>query len=91
MAPELLTPGAVTRDRVDFGLLVVAFAVLLTTHVGLAVGLARRTPRWRAIVALLAAPLAPWWGWQERMRVRAAVWVVAAVLYVVMLGLANAT
>lgn len=69
------------RDRVEFGLLVIAFAALLTTHVTLTVGLARRIPRWRGVVAFFAPPLAPWWGWQENMRVRGVLWVVGAVCY----------
>ncbi len=67
--------------RVVFLVLVVAFAALLTAHVTLAVGLVRRTPRWRALVALFVAPLAPWWGWRAHMRVRGAVWVAAAAVY----------
>jgi hypothetical protein len=75
-------------SRVVLAVLVVAFATLVTVHVTLAIGLARRVPRWRGAVALVVVPLAPWWGWRERMRVRGFVWVVAAVLYGVSLGLA---
>lgn len=49
-------------------MLVVAFATLLTTHVTIAVGLARRARPGRALLALFVAPLAPWWGWKARMR-----------------------
>jgi len=73
--------------RLVFALLVVAFATLLTTHVTLAVGLGRRAPRWHALVALLVAPLAPWWGWQAKMRFRALLWMTAAAVYTVALGL----
>jgi hypothetical protein len=73
--------------RLVFALLVVAFATLLTTHVTLAVGLGRRAPRWHALLALFVAPLAPWWGWQARMRIRAALWMTAAAAYAVALGL----
>ncbi len=82
--------GAVTRDRIEMGLLVISFAALLTTHVALTIGLTRRRPRWRAIVAFLLPPLAPWWCCQERMRGRAVVWIVAALLYGVMLVVASA-
>ncbi len=78
-----------TRDRIELGLLVIAFATLLTTHVALTIGLARRAPRWRALVAFLVPPLAPWWGWQERMRARGVLWIAAAVLYALMLTLAS--
>jgi hypothetical protein len=81
----------VTRDRVELAVLVLAYAALLTTHVALTIGLARRPPRWRALVAFFAFPLAPWWGWQAKMRVRAAVWVAGAVLYGVMLAVASGT
>lgn len=64
-----------------FPTLVVAFAMVLTVHVTLATGLARRRPRWRGLVALVVAPLAPIWGWQAGMRVRAAVWIAAAATY----------
>jgi hypothetical protein len=77
-----------TRDAIVLLVLVAAFATLVTAHVTLALGLARRPPRWRALAALVAAPLAPWWGWRERMRVRAVVWVAAAVVYAVALGAA---
>jgi hypothetical protein len=70
-----------TRDIVAVALMVCAFATLVTAHVTLALGLARRLPRWRAAVAFVVPPLAPWWGWQSRMRIRAGVWIAAAVAY----------
>jgi hypothetical protein len=69
-----------------FSTLVVAFATLVTVHITLAFGLARGFPRWRGFLALVVAPLAPWWGWQARMRVRGALWVAAATVYGVALG-----
>jgi hypothetical protein len=72
---------------VVLGVLIVAFATLVTAHVTLAIGIARREPRWRGLVALVVVPLAPWWGWHERMRARGVVWIVAAVVYGVSLGL----
>lgn len=79
--------------RAEFALavvLVVAFAALVTVHVTLAFGLLRRRPRWRGVVALLVAPLAPVWGWRERMRVRGILWFVAAVVYGIALWLSFA-
>jgi len=70
-----------TRDAVVLAVMLVAFAALVTAHVTLAIGLARRSPRWRAPIALVIAPLAPWWGWRERMRIRGSIWVVAALAY----------
>jgi hypothetical protein len=68
-------------------ILVLGFATLVTVHVTLALGLMRRGPRWRGLVALVVAPLAPWWGWQARMHVRGVIWIVAAAVYGVSLGL----
>lgn len=77
------------RDMAVLIALLVAFATLVTAHVTLAIGLARRPPRWRAPVAFVIPPLAPWWGWRERMRVRGAIWIVAAVTYLVALLVAR--
>jgi hypothetical protein len=78
-----------TRDEVVSIALVLAFAALVTAHVGIVAGLARRPPRWRALVALVAAPLAPWWARQERMHARAVAWVVATAAYGVLLWIAS--
>jgi hypothetical protein len=72
-----------TRDIAALGVLLVAFAVLSTAHVTLAIGLARRHPRFRGLLALIIPPLAPWWGWRARMPVRSASWIVAAVAYAI--------
>ncbi len=69
------------KDITLVSLTLVGFALLATSHVGIVLGLARRTPRLRAIVALLVAPLAPYWASRERMRLRAAGWVLGASLY----------
>ncbi|HEY8090371.1 MAG TPA: hypothetical protein VIF09_21065 [Polyangiaceae bacterium] len=69
---------------------VVAFATLVTVHITLAMGLTRRLPRWRGVVALFVAPLAPWWGWKARMRLRAACWIMAALVYGVTVGMSLA-
>ena len=77
------------RDSIVLAVLVVAFATLLTVHVALAFGLARQPPRWRGLVALVVAPLAPWWGWHARLRARAIVWLAAAFAYAVALVIAS--
>jgi hypothetical protein len=79
----------VIRDGVVLAVLVGAFATLVTAHVTLALGLARRTPRWRAPVAFVVAPLAPWWGWASGMRVRAVVWLAAVTIYAIALAAAG--
>lgn len=65
------------------GALVVSFAVLVTVHVMLAFGLAFRPPRWRGLVALVLPVAGVVWGWREKMRVRAGLWVFAAVTYAI--------
>jgi hypothetical protein len=62
--------------------LVGSFALLVTAHVAIAVGLALKPPRWRGPVALLLPPLAPFWGMRERMRIRTRLWVAALFVYI---------
>jgi hypothetical protein len=69
------------RDQIFTVALVLAFAALVTVHTTIVAGLAGRAPRWRAAVALIAVPLAPYWGFKERMHVRAVVWVASALAY----------
>jgi hypothetical protein len=69
------------RDALHAGVLVLAFATLVTAHITLVLGLLRRPPWWRGVVGLLLPPLAPWWGWRGNMRVRSGLWVAAAVVY----------
>jgi hypothetical protein len=73
------------RDEIALGALLFAFATLVTVHVTLAIALSRRAPRWRGPVALVVAPLAPWWAWREGMRVRCGLWGAAALAYAVAL------
>ncbi|MBI2389975.1 MAG: hypothetical protein HYV09_10330 [Deltaproteobacteria bacterium] len=60
----------------------VALAAWVTDHVALSVGLLRRKPRWRGVVALIVAPLAPVFGFGARLRLRSALWIVLAIAYV---------
>ncbi|HEY3818706.1 MAG TPA: hypothetical protein VGL81_16160 [Polyangiaceae bacterium] len=76
------------RDELVAGALLLAFAVVVTAHVTLVVGLAGRAPRWRGLVALVVPPLAPYWGWAA-LRGRAVVWIAAAVAYGVLRIVAN--
>lgn len=76
------------KDIIVVAVLVLAFAAMVATHVSIAFGLAKRTPRWRAIAAFAVPPLAPYWAWRERMMLRARLWVGALVVYVVALVLA---
>ena len=70
-------------DRLAVGAVVLSFAVLCTAHVAIAAGLSRRSPRWRAAVGLIALPLAPYWAARERMWVRAALWSLGLLGYVI--------
>lgn len=71
------------KDLVLVVTLVVSFALLFTTNVAIAYGLAFRAPRWRAAAALVVAPAAVYWAWRERMRVRMILWFVGLGLYVI--------
>ena len=60
---------------------ILSFAILVTVHVALAAGLGARGPWWRAPVSLVVVPLAPYWGFRERMRARAVLWTIALTVY----------
>ncbi len=74
-------PGTV--DIPIVATLVGAFGLLVTVHVALSVALLTRRPRWRAPVALLVPPLAPYWGYKEGWRKASLVWVTAFCVYAV--------
>jgi hypothetical protein len=63
--------------------LAVALFAFAAAHISLVVGLARRRPWWRAILALAAPPLAPWWGWGAGMRARPIGWATALAIYAI--------
>jgi hypothetical protein len=77
-----------TRDVILVVAMVVPFAVLVTAHVAIAFGLARRPPRWRALIALVVPPLAPMWALRSGMRARGVVWIASAVVYAVAVAIA---
>jgi hypothetical protein len=62
--------------------LVVTSALAVTAHLAIAAGLLRRAPRWRALAALVVAPLAPFYAIREHMLVRAGIWIVGVAGYV---------
>lgn len=66
---------------VVFITLVASFALLVTSHVALAFLLTLRRPRWRGPVALLVAPLAPFWGYSAKLYAWSAAWLLGFVLY----------
>jgi hypothetical protein len=70
--------------RLDFvllGLVSVAVGLHLAAHVTLVIGLMRRGPWWHGLLALLVPPLAPYWGYEARLRKRVTLWVVSLALY----------
>jgi hypothetical protein len=67
-------------------LVILSFATLATAHVWIVVGLVTRQPRWRAPIALVVPPLAPYWGFRENMRARAVVWTAALAVYALTLA-----
>ena len=68
-------------DIVSLSLTLLGFALLVTSHIAIVVGLGRRVPRLRCVAALALLPLAPYWALRERMGFRAAAWVCGVVLY----------
>jgi hypothetical protein len=70
-------------DLALLGVLSVAAGLHLVAHVTLVIGLLRRDPWWRGAVALVVPPLAPFWGYEARLRGRVTLWVVTLVVYLV--------
>jgi hypothetical protein len=71
------------KDIIVVALLVLAFAWLVTVHVTIVFGLAKKHPRWRAAAAFFVPVLAPYWAFREHMRVRAGMWVGGIVVYLI--------
>jgi len=69
------------QDEIVVAMFVLSFALWVTSHLAIMVGLLARPPRLRAPVALVVAPLAPYWAVRERMLARAIAWVVGGVAY----------
>jgi hypothetical protein len=61
--------------------LAIALAAFAGAHLAIVIALAARRSWWKALGALLVLPLAPWWGWQERLRPLAIAWLVALGAY----------
>jgi hypothetical protein len=69
------------RDVIVLVGLLMGFASLVTVHVAIVFGLAFREPKWRALVALVVPPIAPYWALRGGMRVRAGIWMGSVLLY----------
>lgn len=68
-------------DFALLGLLSVAVGLHLVAHVTLVIGLLRRDPWWRGLVALVVPPLAPFWGYEAALRGRVTLWVASLAVY----------
>lgn len=71
-------------DQALYAALVAAFATLVTVHVALAFGIARRTTVWQGALSLIVPPLAPYWGLESGLRLRSALWLGAVTGYLVL-------
>ncbi len=67
--------------------LLLAFASLCTVHVAIVFSLLKQHPRWRALVAFVVPPLAPYWALRTGMVVRGGIWIGSVILYTTLLGL----
>ncbi|MSP26106.1 MAG: hypothetical protein EXR75_13300 [Myxococcales bacterium] len=70
-------------DVAVLGVLLSSFAAFVTVHIAILVRLGTREPRYRALVALLLPPLAPYWarvnGWHRTQWL----WLGAVVVYLI--------
>jgi len=70
----------------DFALLAlisVAVGLHLVAHVTLVIGLLRRDPWWHGLVAFVVPPLAPYWGYEAKLRGRVTLWLTTLAIYLV--------
>jgi hypothetical protein len=67
--------------RLVAAVVAIALAVFVGAHLTLLVSLVRRRPRYRALVALVVPPLAPYWAWRGELRTRVYVWLAAVAVY----------
>ena len=68
-------------DLALYVLLCVAVGLHLVAHVTLVIGLLKRKPWWRGLVALVVPPLAAFWGYEAELRGRVTLWVVSLAVY----------
>lgn len=74
------------KDAVIFGVLLLAFATFVTSHVAIAVRLLlRKEDRWRGALVWIAVPLAPLWAYRRHWRVSAIAWVASVLVYAIAL------
>jgi len=71
------------RDELAAGVLILSFAAWGTVHVHTAMSLLQSRPRWRGPVALVVAPLAPYWAARTGRRARAVAWLALLAIWLV--------
>lgn len=93
MQPELARPTTDSltaplpfSELIGLGLLVLAFASLVTIHVALAYRVGSLGPRWRGLLAFAVPPLAPIWGVLLGLRLLPGLWMVSALGYLIALA-----
>jgi hypothetical protein len=64
--------------------------LFLATHVALSAAFFAEPPRWRALVALLVPPLAPYWGFSTKRKALSVLWLAFFVAYALTLAAASA-
>ena len=62
---------------------ILSCALLITAQISIIAALAVRPPRWRALAVIAFPPLAPFWALREKLRGRAATWLLSALVYAV--------
>lgn len=72
---------AARHDLAVVVLLLGSFVVFWAVHLLIVLRLARTGPAWHALVALVALPMAPYWAARAKLRVHAALWCIACVLW----------
>ena len=68
-------------DFVLLALICIAVGLHLVAHVTLVIGLLRRDPWWHGLVAFVVPPLAPYWGYEARLRGRVTLWIMTLAVY----------
>jgi hypothetical protein len=68
-------------DLVLLTLICVAVGLHLVAHVTLVIGLLLRDPWWHGLLAFVVPPLAPYWGYEARLRGRVTLWITTLAVY----------
>lgn len=93
-APRVESGNKVGQRPVDLALVLLpsaSFGLFVSAHVALVYLLSARPPRFRAALAFVILPLAPFFGFREGFRTVTAVWVFSLVAYGVALSIAVGT